>query len=100
MNETLDVCGQEPRIVRGEEVHHDEPFRQAAGQRQDGVHVVVCRAGSQLGLGQADRHLLEVRRHDQSARAGEDAQAAFVDELRANIRHVGKQRGLVERFRG
>ena len=38
-------------------------------------------------------------RNDKPAGAGQNAQAAFVDELRADVGHVGKQRGFVERLR-
>ena len=79
-----DTRGQEPRISSDGEGSPSrwKPFRQtAAGERQDGVHVVVGVPGRRLGLGTGG--IATCRQGSAgppSARTREDAQAASVDE--------------------
>ena len=98
MDQPFDVRGEKPREVAGQEVEDDEPFRQAAREREDRVDVVVRRARPQLGLGQPDSDALEVRRDDQLARPRQDAKPTLVDELGADVGHVREQRRLVQRL--
>ena len=96
MNQPLDIRGEEPSEVGCQEIQHNETLWQTAGQRQDGVHVVVGGARAQFRLGEADRDGFEIRRNDKASCTRQNTKAALVDELRADVRHISKQRQFVQ----
>ncbi len=99
MDEAFDIRGQEPCEVRSEEVENDMTFRQTTGERQDRIDVVVCRTRTKFSLGKTDGDAFQIRRHNQTSGAGEDAEAAFVDELNTHVRHVREQCRFIQRLR-